>query len=72
MAEIELLSVVALLRDVPGQKLVRGQVGTVVEKLAPETYLVEFCDDEGRSYALKNLRSNEMIRLHHRPIERVA
>ncbi len=35
MTELELLAVVALLRDVPEQKLARGQVGTVVEELAP-------------------------------------
>jgi hypothetical protein len=72
VAEIELLSVVALLRNVPEQKLVRGHVGTVVEELAPGVYLVDFCDDGGRSYAVATLRSKEMIRLHHCPVERVA
>ena len=72
MAEMELFSVVAVLRDLPEQGLVRGQVGTVVEELAPGVYLVDFCDDEGRTYALATLQSSELIRLHHRPLERVA
>ena len=35
MAELELLSVVALTEDLPERNLRRGQVGTVVENLAP-------------------------------------
>lgn len=69
---MELLSVVAALRDVPEQNLVRGQVGTVVEELAPDVFLVDFCDDEGRTYALATMRADELIRLHHSPTERVA
>ena len=34
MADIEVLSVVALLQDLPEEALVRGQVGTVVENWA--------------------------------------
>lgn len=72
MAELELFAVVAVLRDLPEQRLVRGQVGTIVEQLAPGAYLVEFCDDEGRTYALTPLRCEDLIRLHHRPLEQVA
>ena len=35
MRELELLSVVALLENVAHQDLLRGQVGTVVERLSP-------------------------------------
>lgn len=59
MAEIELFSVVAVLKDLPEHHLIRGQVGTIVEELAPDVYLVDFCDDEGRTYALASLRSEE-------------
>ncbi len=72
MPELESLSVVAVLRDLPEHKLVRGQVGTIVEDLAPDVHLVEFSDEDGRTYALVTLRSEELIRLHHRPLERVA
>lgn len=71
MTELELLSVVAVLRDVQEQKLVRGQVGTIIEKLTPNAYLVEFSDD-GRAYALASLRSEGLIRLHHQTVERLA
>jgi hypothetical protein len=47
MTDIEILSVVALLDDLPVEGLVCGQVGTVVESRAPGVYEVEFCDGDG-------------------------
>ena len=48
--KIKLLETVALLEDLPERKLKRGEV-SVVEVLAPDVYEVEFCDDEGQTYA---------------------
>ena len=56
MDRIELLSVVALAEDIIEKGLVRGQVGTVVENLAPGVYEVEFIDDSGRTYAIGLLK----------------
>ena len=56
--KIKLLDTVALLEDLPERKLKRGEVGTVVEILAPEVYEVEFCDDEGQTYAELALRAH--------------
>ena len=72
MSQLELLSVVALLQDQPGQGLVRGQVGTVVEVLSPFAVLVDFSDQDGRTYAIKALSPDLLIRLHHRSLEQVA
>ena len=44
--KIKLLDTVALVKDIPSRKLKRGEVGTVVEILAPEVFEVEFCDEE--------------------------
>jgi len=63
----ELLDVVALLTDVPGHSLLRGQVGTVVE-LLDGAYEVEFSDDEGKTYAELTLQSDQLLILHHRPL----
>jgi hypothetical protein len=71
-SEIELLAVVALLSDVPEHGLVRGQVGTVVEMLAPDAVAVEFLDEEGYTYALEFLQVDALIALHHRPVHQVA
>jgi hypothetical protein len=72
MAQIELLSVVALVEDMPEQGLVRGQVGTVVENLGPDVYEVEFSDDSGKTYASLALRSTQLMRLHHEPSHQAA
>ena len=72
MIEIEILSVVALLVDVPEHSLIRGQVGTAVEVLAPGVYEVEFSDDDGRAYAMLALKADQLMRLHHEPIHRAA
>jgi Domain of unknown function (DUF4926) len=72
MAQIELLSVVALVEDMPAKGLVRGQVGTVVEDLAPGVYEVEFIDDSGQTYASLALRADQLMRLHHEPSHQAA
>ena len=61
------LDVVALLADLPAQRLARGQVGTVVEHLDGETLLVEFSDDQGRAYAIAPCPRTELLVLHYVP-----
>jgi len=61
------LDVVALLVDVPAQRLARGQVGTVVEKLDDKTLLVEFSDDHGRTYAVTSCPRENLLVLHYVP-----
>lgn len=72
MADIEIHSVVALLEDLPGEGLVRGQVGTIVESWAPGVYEVEFSDDNGRAYAMVALKADQLMRLHHAPTHQAA
>jgi hypothetical protein len=72
VADLEILSVVALMRDMPEAGLVRGQVGTVVEIFGPEVFEVEFSDDHGQTYASLALRSNDLLRLHHEPLHEAA
>ena len=72
MPEFEILSVVALLEDLPENGLLRGQVGTIVETLAPGVYEVEFSDDSGRTYASLALREDQLMRLHHEPHHQAA
>jgi hypothetical protein len=62
--KIKLLDTVALVQDIPSRKLKRGEVGTVVEILAPEVYEVEFCDAEGQTYADLAIRGSQLIPLH--------
>ena len=62
------LDVVALTEDLKERGLRRGQVGTIVENLAPGVYEVEFSDDSGRSYAMLSLREDQLMLLHLEPI----
>ena len=68
-ASVKLLDVVALTENIPERGLARGQVGTVVEIYGPDAYEVEFCDDDGRTYALLSLHANQLMPLHHRPLQ---
>ena len=61
------LAVVALLEDHADLGLVRGQVGTIVEELGAGVYEVDFCDDDGVSYASAALRSSKLLALRHQP-----
>ncbi len=64
---IQLLDVVALTADLPEKGLQRGQVGTVVETLAPGVFEVEFSDDQGRTYGQLSLNENQLLVLHYQP-----
>jgi uncharacterized protein (DUF305 family) len=69
METIKPYAVVALLEDLPSRGLRRGQVGTVLELLAPGVFEVEFSDNHGRTYASLALRFVQMMVLHHDVIE---
>jgi len=69
--QIRLLDVVALTEDLPEHGLARGQVGTVVEELGPKAYEVEFCDDDGQTYATLGIEADKLMVLHYRPVAAV-
>ena len=67
MERIPTLSLIALTHDIIGQGLTRGQIGTVVEHLeegGEEALLVEFSDEQGRTYAMAALKPDQLIVLH--------
>ena len=66
--QINLLDVVALTQDLPRAKLIRGQVGTVVEELRAGVFEVEFCDNQGRTYATTAIPEDQLIVLHYAPV----
>jgi len=69
---MKLLDVVALINDVPEKALQRGQVGTIVEVLAPGVFEVEFCDLEGQTYASAALPESRLMVLHYEPASAAA
>jgi hypothetical protein len=70
--ELELFSLVALIRDLPDHGLVCGQVGTVVELYSPAMAEVEFSDAQGRTYAMAALSLKDCMVLHHNAVALVA
>lgn len=65
-------AVVALTKDLPEHGLLAGQVGTVVETLAPDTFEVEFSDDEGRAYAFAPVSADRLLLLRWSPAAATA
>jgi len=65
---LKLLDVVALLVDEPEERLVTGQVGTVVELLSPDVYEVEFLDSKGHTIAVTELKRADLLLLQHEPV----
>jgi hypothetical protein len=58
------LDVVALTRDIPEKKLVKGLVGTIVEQLDENVFEVEFVNTKGETIALESIRSADLFLLH--------
>ena len=66
---IPMLTTVALVMDLPGEGLTRGQIGTIVEHLesgGEEAELVEFADGNGETYAIVPVRREHLLALHRR------
>lgn len=64
---MKLLDVVATLEYLPEKSLSKGQVGTIVEMLDTDVYLVEFADLEGVAYAIEPIPGDKLMELHHAP-----
>ena len=57
LGAVKLLEPVTLLIDLSEHGLARGQIGTIVEDLAPDVFLVEFSDNEGHTVELLPLEA---------------
>jgi len=68
VSKLAVLDAVALTVDLPGQNLVRGQVGTIVEELETLVFEVEFSDDNGETYAIAQISADHLIALHYSPV----
>jgi hypothetical protein len=78
MTQPKLLDTVAILTPLPYDRLIQvepdklaidtlpiGLIGTVVETYdKPETYLIEFSDNEGCEYAMALLPADELLVVH--------
>jgi len=64
---IQLFDVVALLDNIEKKGVGVGQVGTVIETLDENVFEVEFCDNNGQTYAVLVLRSDQLMPLRYSP-----
>ena len=62
---LQLLDVVALLAPRADIGLVRGQVGTVVERYGEDAVEVEFSNDQGVAVRLASFADRELLKLVH-------
>lgn len=69
MDPLKLLDVIVLLTDLPDEKLRKGSLGAIVEVFDDQTYLVEFADLNGVTYALPILSAAQLIKVYQEPIE---
>jgi hypothetical protein len=65
--QLRLLDIVALKTALPDHDLQAGQVGTIVEHLAPDVYEVDFSDDDGQTYAMLSLHASQLLKLTYAP-----
>ena len=65
----QLLDVVVLLSDIPSDKLRKGSLGTIVEIFADSTYLIEFADQTGATYALPTVSESDLLKIYQEPVE---
>ena len=65
--ELRINHVVALLKDIPANKLTRGQVGTIVEILDNNYFEVEFCNTQGETVLQLPLNRKDLLHLHYEP-----
>lgn len=70
--KLNLLDIVALKTPLSEYNLLAGQVGTIVEILAPEVYEVEFSDDDGQTYAMQALPAHQLLKLHYKPLKTMS
>lgn len=69
MKALSLLDVVVTSTDLPAGKLRKGSLGTVVETFDDESYLVEFADAKGVTYAMPVLTASQLIKVYQEPVE---
>lgn len=55
----KLFDVVELLEALPAAGLAAGSLGSIVEQLAPDAFIVEFVDEDGNTLALEILASQD-------------
>ena len=62
--KIKVLDVVAVLNDMPDKNLLKGQVGTIVERLDENVFEIEFVNSNGETIAMEEINEDNLFLLH--------
>jgi Domain of unknown function (DUF4926) len=68
MDTFEILDVVVLTEALPLLNLRKGELGTIVEVLDEDVFLVEFADSKGVTYAMSVLNANVLMKVFYEPV----
>ena len=68
METLELLDVVVLTEALPALKLRKGELGTIVECLEKDVFLVEFADFKGITYSMPSLSASVLMKVYCEPV----
>jgi Domain of unknown function (DUF4926) len=68
MEIFEILDVVVLTEAMPSLNLRKGELGTIVEELDKDVFLVEFADTKGVTYAMPVLNTSVLMKVYYEPI----
>ena len=69
MEAFSLWDTVVVSTDLPIEKLRKGSLGTVVETFDDASYLVEFANSEGVTYAMPVLTASQLIKVYQEPVD---
>jgi hypothetical protein len=65
---MELLDIVVLTEDLETPKLKKGALGTIVEEIDLDIFLVEFADTKGIPYAMPILKAEQLMKVYYEPV----
>ena len=68
MDTFDILDVVVLTEPTPSHKLRKGELGTIVEILDDDVFLVEFADTKGVTYAMIPLKATTLMKVYYEPV----
>ena len=63
-----LFDVVVLTEAIPSYNLRKGVLGTLVEILGEEVFLIEFADTKGLTYAIVPIKSASLMKVYYEPL----
>lgn len=66
---MELFDIVVLTQDIESKKLKKGSLGTIIEQLSADIFMVEFVDTKGVTYATSIFSSAQLMKVYYEPVE---